>query len=117
MTDYTPTTESLSRLWLMHHLANSPDMKHDPDGSEADDGFREWMQAHNRKIAAEAAERGWDEALEHVWALNDPASTVRMARYPGEEGIGRGVLVDTDIDQARDENPYRADRIEQGDES
>lgn len=47
--------------------------------------------------------RVWMEALNHVWALADPAFTV--------DGLAsqsmRSVVVNTDIKQAMRENPYR----------
>lgn len=46
----------------------------------------------------------WDEALDHVWQLNDPAYTVVGP------GLGdKPVVTEADIRQARAENPYRGD--------
>lgn len=47
----------------------------------------------------------WEEALQYVWKLNDPAWTC----FEGELSPGEyytGILLAEDIDQARDGNPY-----------
>lgn len=65
-------------------------------GGEA---FDRWLAQHD----AETAARAWNEALDHVWELNDPAYTVvhTSSQYP--------VVTWADVLQSRAENPYRGD--------
>lgn len=46
--------------------------------------------------------RAWDEALRHVWELNDPAYTI----LTDTESI-HPLLTRNDVDQALRQNPYR----------
>ena len=52
------------------------------------------------ELIALEREIAWNEALDHVWKLSDPANTVVQTRSRKE------VLVEDDIAQAKAENPY-----------
>lgn len=50
-----------------------------------------------------ASEEAWNNALHHVWALSDPAYTTMEGTTSEKE-----VVVEADIKQALEENPYTA---------
>ena len=58
---------------------------------------RALIERERRKAAAEA----WDEAINHVWELSDPISTVDHAEDPPVNTV-------YDMRQAMRANPYRA---------
>lgn len=55
------------------------------------------------------AATAWDEALDHAWALNDPAYTILAAVDPArdESEAYLPLLTRGDIEHARRDNPYR----------
>lgn len=53
-------------------------------------------------LVRERMAQAWDEALTHVWALNDPAYTI----LTDTESI-HPLLTRNDVEQGRRENPYR----------
>lgn len=77
---------------LMPHLDPHPLDQEDYD--DADD----WLP-----VVTELLAEAWEAALDHVWALNDPVSTIHT--FDGE----RPVVVRFDIEQAKAENPYSRD--------
>lgn len=56
--------------------------------------FHRWLNGERAKV--------WDDALNHIQELSDPASSINI--LPDRELITLG-----DVDQARVENPYRKD--------
>lgn len=67
----------------------------------------DWLADLRRRERAAA----WDEALDHVWELNDPAYTV----ITDTDSI-HPIVTRSDVEQAKQENPYRADNLEGGEE-
>lgn len=63
--------------------------------------YRREARKH-RARAAQAGAEAWDEALTYAWAFNDPAYTI----LTDTESI-HPLLTRNDIEQARQENPYR----------
>ena len=81
MTDHTPTTEEVQNKATGQNVFSEP-LTHSQ--------FTAWLAAHERKIAAEAWQEGWDACVEY---MNGPDWGQTLP------------------------NPYRAARIEQGGES
>lgn len=99
-TEYTPSTNEVREQFAVNINRFGDGFGTKEVGRES---FDAWLTDHDAKIKAEA----YDQALEDVWELNDRADTCDL------DGGRRGVLVSTDIEQAHDTSPYRADRIEQ----
>lgn len=91
MSDYTPTTEEVRYRYVQYADDSASAV------AEGIEEFNEWLKSVRAEV--------WEEALQYVWKLNDPAWTVfGGGLYQSDREVG--VLLAADVDQARDENPY-----------
>lgn len=67
------------------------------------EGTRWIAEWYHDDLLKRAKADAWEAALDHVWALSDPVSTINTDN--GE----RPVVTRFDIAQAKDENPYSRD--------